>query len=67
MKRYTYKIWFTNKEKIEFKDCDMRINWETINTTCFFQFNTPKGTMTVNMNHVILIDEIIIEKIVNKQ
>ena len=61
MKRYTYIIHYISPQETVVKDCDNPIDFSAIKSDCLFRFNTPRGTMTINMKNVTSIEEIVNE------
>ena len=61
MRKYTYVIHYTVQQETVVKECDKPIDFETMKPDCLFRFNTPTGTMTINMRNVTTIEEIFVE------
>ena len=58
---YTYIIHYTVQQETVLKDCDRPIDWTGMKADSLFRFNTPHGTMTINMRNVTSIEEVVNE------
>lgn len=59
MRTYTYKFHFTNTDETVKFERDSKLDWEKLPLYKFARFNTPNGSVIINMRNVTIVEEII--------